>query len=153
MFDAKELAKIQSDVCEAEYARLMRVGEWTVDEADAMAQHAALLAVAAYVRSATLREAAGVCRDRWVEEIGSAHQAKNASDRECRVWAATVAADLSDELERLAASARETGGALTLEQSAARLHEKYGDALAKLDDDEKVTRTITTTYTRKDGAK
>ena len=38
----------------------------------------------------------------------------------------------------------------TLAQSAACLHEKYGDALAKMGDDEKVTRTITTTYTRKD---
>jgi hypothetical protein len=35
-----------------------------------------------------------------------------------------------------AASARETGGAVTLAQSAACLHEKYGDALAKMDDAE-----------------
>jgi hypothetical protein len=124
MFDVKELEKIQSDVCEAEYARLMRVGEWTVDEADAMAQHAAILAVAAYVRSATLREAAGVCeavRDQWSYYEYEPSERKGATM--CII-----------ELNKLAASARETGGKPTLEQSAARLHEKYGDALAKMDD-------------------
>jgi hypothetical protein len=90
MFDAKELRKIQSDVCEAEYARLMRGGEWTVDEADAMAEHAAILAVAAHVREQTLREAAGVC-EAMVKEI--------VCPDEC-----------AEEIRKLAASARETGG-------------------------------------------
>ena len=117
MFDAKELEKIQSDVCEAEYARLMRVGEWTVDEADAMAQHAALLAVARHVREQTLREA--------IKELERlADESIDTPD----VY------DCQRRLITLAASARETGGKPTLEQSSARLHEKYGDALAKLDD-------------------
>ena len=75
---------------------------------------AGLLAVAAHVRAQTLREAAGVC-EAMVKEI--------VCPDEC-----------AEEIRKLLASARETGGAITLEQSAARLHEKYGDTLAKLDD-------------------
>jgi hypothetical protein len=103
----------------------MRVGEWTVDEADAMAQHAALLAVAAHVREATLREAIDVAEKHRSKNANEGRRFSAGTDRAFRQTANNM---------RNAASARETGGALTLEQSAARLHEKYGDALAKMDD-------------------
>jgi hypothetical protein len=74
----------------------------------------AVAAVEKNVRAQTLREAAGVCEENFASV--------------CK-WALI-------KLANEAASARETGGKLTVEQSAARLHEKYGDALEKMDDKE-----------------
>ena len=147
MFDLVELERISKGAAVEKYFERLRGAELNGVNAEdkkaiyQSAKDAALFAVAAHVREQTLREAAELVRNADVVGGGRYLREDNARDT---LWEAAA------ELEKLAASARETGGAITLDQSAARLHEKYGDALAKLDDDKKVTRTITTTYTRKD---
>jgi hypothetical protein len=120
MFDAKELKHVYDEG----YLGCLKCGEESLHEL----KSAALLAVAAHVRAQTLREAAGVCerlRASWRHSIkmDNSHYHYEKAYETAR-----------DAINALAASARETGGAVTLAQSAARLHEKYGDALAKMDD-------------------
>jgi hypothetical protein len=105
-FDVKELRKIFINGYEKVPATETNDSELLARINAAMEK--SLLAVAAHVREQTLREAAGVVPLTQTETYNA--------------------------ILALAASARETGGKLTVEQSAARLHEKYGDALAKMDD-------------------
>ena len=114
-FDAAELRKIKSDVFKRVFNEELRTKSTGV--ALSNAEDAAILAVAAHVRAKTLNEA--------IKELERlADESIDTPD----VY------DCQRRLITLAASARETGGKPTLEQSAACLHEKYGDALAKLDD-------------------
>jgi hypothetical protein len=138
MFDAKELRKVKSDA----FARAFDDALKTKSTGTALdnAEDASVLAVAAHVREATLREAAGVC-EKFNDYTGAGREWTE-QDMQTRMYAQGNAAAkcvLASMLTRMAdeaASARETGGKPTLEQSAACLHEKYGDALAKLDDKE-----------------
>ena len=113
-FDAAELNKIKWEAADAELKRLLHnpYGE-LLDSAEKVS----ILAVARHLREQTLREAVAAIERFDDESIYNAY-----------------ASDCVTVLQNLAASARETGGKPTLEQSAARLHDKYGDALAKLDD-------------------
>ena len=149
MFDVKELDAIYKDAFNGTYVALLETSTTPSDKTDMWqtARNDAILALAAYVRAKTLREAATICG-----ELGTKHwdnykghgetglradpneQGMSLGADECEEALNMLAANCQGKLDGSAASARETGGAVTLEQSAACLHERYGDALAKLDD-------------------
>jgi hypothetical protein len=108
-FDAVELRKVRSDV----FKRVLNEALKTKSTGTALdnAEDAAVLAVAAYVREATLREAAGVC-----EALADAHEAEaeasfHRGDTQGRLSAMAKCEVATSCALRLAASARETGGA------------------------------------------